>query len=322
MDTTSHTVSWQTFALGDPASSVLYDVAIINDTLVYAVGEIYLRDSTGQLDPLLYNLAVWNGTMWDIRRLGYKNAIGVFYNRIEWIFALNADDIWFANSVHWDGKAYNSVDIGSSVFTGIGSTKMWGASGGQLYVVGNSGTIAYSPDHGASWQRLTSGTTLNFHDIWGATNPNTGQQEILAVASDPFGTHEKTIVQISGTTVATISDSGIVEPISTVWFMSGRRYYVAGSGLTSPLWHKRTLSEARWTNDVIPSFQYYVFSIRGTDVNDLFTCSGEFLHFNGFSWMKYPGITSGETYVSIAVKGKLTVAVGNGRGGRIALGRR
>ena len=48
-DTTSHNYAWQTFILGDGNSSVLYDAAIINDTLIYAVGEIYLKDSTGQL---------------------------------------------------------------------------------------------------------------------------------------------------------------------------------------------------------------------------------------------------------------------------------
>jgi len=36
-DTTNHEFTWQTFTLGDGGSSVLYDVAIINDTLAYAV---------------------------------------------------------------------------------------------------------------------------------------------------------------------------------------------------------------------------------------------------------------------------------------------
>lgn len=42
MDTTSHDFTWQIYTLGDgTGSSCLYDVAIINDTLAYAVGEIY-----------------------------------------------------------------------------------------------------------------------------------------------------------------------------------------------------------------------------------------------------------------------------------------
>ena len=42
MDTTSHAFTWQSFTFGDGGGScTLYDVAIINDTLAYAVGEIY-----------------------------------------------------------------------------------------------------------------------------------------------------------------------------------------------------------------------------------------------------------------------------------------
>ena len=63
LDTTSNNFIWQTFTFGDPGagSSNLNDVVIVNDTLAYAVGEIYLNDSTGQPDPNAYNLIKWNG---------------------------------------------------------------------------------------------------------------------------------------------------------------------------------------------------------------------------------------------------------------------
>ena len=42
LDTTSNSFSWTTYSLGNGgATSSLYDVAIINDTLAYAVGEIH-----------------------------------------------------------------------------------------------------------------------------------------------------------------------------------------------------------------------------------------------------------------------------------------
>ena len=54
LDTTSNDFTWQTYTFGDPGagSSILNDIAIVNDTLAYAVGEVYLNDSTGQPDPL------------------------------------------------------------------------------------------------------------------------------------------------------------------------------------------------------------------------------------------------------------------------------
>jgi hypothetical protein len=62
MDTTNHDrVFDPPVLLGDGNSSVLYDIAIINDTLVFATGAIYKRDSLGNWGPILYNLARWDG---------------------------------------------------------------------------------------------------------------------------------------------------------------------------------------------------------------------------------------------------------------------
>lgn len=43
IDTTSHNFQWQVDSLGTE-SCALFDVAIINDTLIYAVGEIKARE--------------------------------------------------------------------------------------------------------------------------------------------------------------------------------------------------------------------------------------------------------------------------------------
>ncbi len=57
MDTTSHNFTWQTFTFGDRnyGSSTLYDVAIIDENNIWAVGEIYLLDTLGQPDLSPYN---------------------------------------------------------------------------------------------------------------------------------------------------------------------------------------------------------------------------------------------------------------------------
>ena len=39
-------------------------VTIVNDTLAYAVGEVFTIDSAGQESNPAYNLARWNGTSW------------------------------------------------------------------------------------------------------------------------------------------------------------------------------------------------------------------------------------------------------------------
>lgn len=84
VDTTSHNFTWQITVLGNGlSSSMLNDVAIINDTLVYAVGEIYLKDSTGQEDINPYNLVRGNGSAWTIVRAPYYYQGQPHYQRIQ-----------------------------------------------------------------------------------------------------------------------------------------------------------------------------------------------------------------------------------------------
>src|SRR5574338_1148276 len=70
MDTTSHNFSWQSWTFGGQAGScTLYDVAIINESDIWAVGEIYLLDTLGQPDPLPYNAIHWDGNNWTTKRV-------------------------------------------------------------------------------------------------------------------------------------------------------------------------------------------------------------------------------------------------------------
>ncbi|HRP92997.1 MAG TPA: glucosyl transferase, partial [Ignavibacteriaceae bacterium] len=69
LDTTSHNFSWQTFEFGQHSSSVLYDVTIINENNIWAVGEIYMNDSLGNPDPNSYNAVHWDGQSWELKRI-------------------------------------------------------------------------------------------------------------------------------------------------------------------------------------------------------------------------------------------------------------
>jgi hypothetical protein len=119
IDTTSHNFTWQKFTFGVGASSIFSDVAIIDENNIYAVGEIYLNDSIGQPDPTRYNLAVWNGSNWSIKRVPYYYQGQPYYNPIQTIFAFGINDIWFTGNgvIHWNGNQYNPISI-PSVFGG------------------------------------------------------------------------------------------------------------------------------------------------------------------------------------------------------------
>src|SRR3990172_5494091 len=96
MDTTSHNFTWQTFTFGGQAgSSTLYDVAIINENDIWAVGEIYMNDSKGQPDPNAYNAVHWDGSKWELKRIKTNACGGVVYPPIKAIFFFSSNYILF-----------------------------------------------------------------------------------------------------------------------------------------------------------------------------------------------------------------------------------
>jgi hypothetical protein len=104
-DTTNHTIVWQPLErLGAAASSSIEDVTIVSDTLTYAVGCIYLKDATGAVDPLCYNLLHWNGRTWAVRREAVREQLTT-------VCAFSENDVWvafghFGEVLHWSGKTW------------------------------------------------------------------------------------------------------------------------------------------------------------------------------------------------------------------------
>ena len=182
LDTTSDNFTWQKYYFGGAAFSVLHDVAIISDSLIFAVGEIYLNDSTGTVDPTPYCYVKWNGKEWKLGRLKFfpPGAIGDSLNaKGEAIFANNENDIWMTAGAifHWNGLLW-----GLTYNTGAeGANKIWCDSKGNCWFVGNKGLIVHNQN--GVWSRIVSGTTLDITDIWGSDNPS----QVLAVANDLGG---------------------------------------------------------------------------------------------------------------------------------------
>ncbi len=86
-DTTSHNFTWQTWSFGEHSSSIFNDVAIINDSSIFAVGEIYMNDSLGQPDPIAYNAAYWNGNEWSFQKITVEFRGNMIITPLEGVFA-------------------------------------------------------------------------------------------------------------------------------------------------------------------------------------------------------------------------------------------
>jgi hypothetical protein len=312
MDTTSHNFTFQSWTFGTIGSSTLYDVAIIDENNIWAVGEIQIAD-TSINGYTVYNAVHWDGSDWELFRIpNYDYPNTLVYGALQTIFAFSANDIWFcsySNLVHYDGSTFSSkAQFMTSINFNGQVLKMWGSDKNNIYCVGRNGAIYHY--YGTNWQRIESGTTLNINDIWGDFNEKTQEWEVLAVASNVNTSVERAIIKIGNNTSQSTSTSPIQWSLKTCWFIPMRKYYVAGSGI----YEKHNLILDQWANEPLEITTYYTNRIRGNDINDVVGVGafGDLVHFNGWQWESnytQPNLNFG-SYLSVDFKNNLVVAVG------------
>jgi hypothetical protein len=98
LDTTSHNFTWQSWTFGDIGSSTFFDVAIINENNIWAVGEIMIAD-TSQNGYTTYNAAHWNGTEWSLHRFMFYTICGQADKNshpASSIIAITANQLWIS----------------------------------------------------------------------------------------------------------------------------------------------------------------------------------------------------------------------------------
>ena len=314
IDTTSHNVIWTMTTLGNGNSSTLKDIAIINDTLAYAVGEIYLNDSTGRLDLTPYNLAIWNGFQWRLERAKVTYNGNVITLPLEGAFAFSGTDIWLVGSlpIHGDGKSWNVYDIRATTDSGLSVSRAWGTDSRNMYFVGRGGSIAHFD--GTNWTKIQSGTKLDFYDIFG------NGAEIVAVAGELLVSYDRKIVSVSSGEALIVPDSGVYETQHSIWSPNPNVYFVAGNGLYSK---DNIQSKSPWQRLDTWQPSYYIFAIRGNGANDLFACGsyGEILHYNGSTWKSYRNnvaLGNGD-YNALAVRGNTVICVGEDMSGNAVI---
>ncbi|MGB2868064.1 MAG: hypothetical protein WBD36_06420 [Bacteroidota bacterium] len=317
-DTTSHDFIWTIDTLGDGNGSTLNDVAIINDTLAYAVGEIYLKDSTGQFESTPHNFVSWNGGKWTVRIVTVSFRGNLITPPLEGIYCSSPTQVWLVGSlpIYGDGSSWTMYDLRTAVDPNISVSKAWGSTPTDMYFVGRAGSIAHYDR--VSWQKLSSGTSLDIYDIWGDGN------EVYAVAAKQFVNFDKKVLRIRGTQVDSVSASGIDYSLQSLWFKSGQRYFVVGDGIFSK---EQIQDTTTWKSLHTEVTTYHTYVVRGQALNDIFVAGsfGEMLHYNGSSWKSYRATTAIAlgAFHGLAFKNDLIIAVGQeSPRGIVAVGRR
>lgn len=221
MDTTSHDFTFHIDTLG-VTSSVLYDVAIISENNVWAAGELYLNDSTGQLDPVLYNAAHWDGSRWEIKRISVLYRGSWIIPTLNAVLAFSATDIWFSSGVpiHGDGQnwtQYHLFDMGILTQNDGSINKIWASSSSDLWFVGNRGTIVHYSS--GTWQRIESGTTVGLRDVTGFIDHPSEHTAIVAVGTSGA---DSRILALSPVAAHDTLNWPSSESVSGVWLSSQR----------------------------------------------------------------------------------------------------
>lgn len=314
LDTTSHNFTFETFTFGQHSSSTLYDVAIINENNIWAVGEIYMNDSLGNPDQNAYNAVHWNGQNWEPKRIYYYGACSaVTYPPLTAIWAFDANNIVVTNggSIGWfNGNSVNLDCRINPLLTGA-INKMWGSSSNDLYAVGNNGNIAHY--NGSRWTNIESGTTTNINDAWGIFD--NGTSTVYCPVSSVFNPpQDKKILKITNDKVDSISwdrDIGL----NSAWTNNENFLYVCGEGVYVNKF-------GNWNEIVLQPVG--TNSIRGNGINDIFIDGdyGFIAHFNGKSWHIYNNNYL-KGYSRLSFKGDIVAIAGNYQGKAIIeIGRR
>ncbi len=306
LNITSGNFTWEVFSFGGieyGGSSDLYDVAIINENDIWAVGKIY-ADTTGKA----YNAVHWNGSEWELKRITVSYNGNIITPTLFGIFAFSSTDIWMSSGVpvHGDGKTwkqYHLFDMGILNQNDGYLTKIWGKSSNDIYYVGTLGTIAHY--QAGNWSKIESGTTTDLNDIWGYYDVNTQRSTVLAAVSELFqGEGERRLLSIDEHSVRDTLGSPFQDKVSGVWFKNNYSpVYISGNGVKEykhQKWQKYSLST--WLMKII----------RGNNTNDIFAVDGSptVFHYNGINWEKVKEFP-GSSINGIAVKDDIVVLAGS-----------
>ncbi len=279
MDTTSHNFTWQTFEYGGQGgSSSFYDVAIIDENDIWAVGEIYTENDK-------YNAAHWDGQKWELKKITY----GGWFWTINTVFAFSHSDVWFSSFVKWNGSRFIEYPV-PKVLTGYGLNKIWGTSDNDLYVVGNNGLIAHYD--GKKWKKIDSITEKTINDIFGIQGNNF--KTVLCAASNVYEESKGELLSIKDNLEINKLDWPENVKIHSVWINNNFFIYACGDGL----WENRNNNWQK-NNNVQGAFWR---RIRGTGFNNIFLCGdfGYVAHFNGITWKSFK-FSEINLFVSLAV---------------------
>ncbi|RMI13168.1 MAG: hypothetical protein D6681_06115 [Calditrichaeota bacterium] len=321
-DTTSHHFAWQIDTFGTE-NSVFFDVAVIDENNIWAVGEIHTAqtdtfDSLGNWVPP-YNAVHWDGRHWELRRINFylcPNGTSPTPFPIQAVYAFSENDIWFtrgASFVHWDGIRFVH-DCSMNRIIGGSIQRIWGKNSENLYAVGYSGTIIHYD--GQHWQEMDSGTDVDLTDIWGSPDGSIvwacGWKDLppkTVLLKQSSGSWE--VVYEDEQHLTSLRQDSLSGVLISLWTnTSDSLYLLSTTGIYTAPAHTTGVARRLWNQSLfLPGFPR---RIRGRAANDLVMVGdfGMVGHYNGASWKLYEELTGRIRSRSVVFNGAGILAVG------------
>lgn len=309
MDTTSHNFTLDTFTFGDRSSSYFYDVAIINENNIWAVGSIRTED-TDKFDSngiwvKPYNAVHWDGVKWELLQIQFYTICGQTSKTpypARSILALGENNILISAG---DQIALIEGNFQKSIICipfSFSINKLWGNSLNSIYAVGSGGNIVHYD--GTCWQKIDSGTETNINDIWGIHDADIYRKNINCAVSNKYTSGDHKILSINENKTVSSMNWNTDRRVHSIWFEDNLKMFTCGGGVFmnsgNDVWNEQTELPLISTN-----------RIRGTAKNDIFV-GGDFgllAHFNGVSWYVYKEANVALFY-SLDYKNNILTAVG------------
>jgi hypothetical protein len=302
MDTSSHNFTFETFTFGEHDASFLWDVAIIDENSIYAVGEIYMNDTLGQPDPKAYNAIHWDGSQWELKRIMFYTFCGQQHKNsypASSVIAFSESEIWVSMNGDQVAKIENGLQTQTICMPWIFSiNKIWGSRSNDLYVVGNNGNVAHYVS--GTWSRIESGTETRINDVWGIIS-NESKTILYCPVSSFFVPGDKKILKVIDGQVDSVYWNRDVR-LYSAWAVNENILYVCGEGVyvnKFGVWNE------------IDLYPVETGSVRGNGSNDIFIVgdAGAIFHFNGVSW-KMLSTPNNKSYSKVSIKGNFVVICG------------
>ncbi len=159
---------------------------------------------------------------------------------------------------------------------------VWGASGSDVFAVGDIGTILHTTDSGSTWTPMTSGTGVNIYGVWGTSGTN-----VIAVGDSG------NILSFNGTSWSAIVSGS--KRLRDVWGTAADNVIVVGEDgmirrYNGSLWSQMTSNTTLTLQGVWGSSASNVFAVGGAKENQ--TGSAIVQKFDGSTWSNILTYTS------------------------------